>query len=229
MLKEQLLSKSLTSHALDEDELKELVKRSVTYLSTSADLPTAAIDYLDQAYNVQGVMYVCEEVTTGVYDWVTHDTSGQALHYPDASGKPTLDGITLNGPLTKSSLGIAPATSTRSEVTSPTSEKILLNDDKYITYSELESVLASSFGITLLSKLEKYSNPLLTSNGTICPWEIDHTCNTSTPLVQLFTSGGILVQSGINLIQHSGVGRISIQINSAVDISANSYYIILIG
>jgi len=66
MLKEAILQKSFTSHVPDENEFKELVKRSVTYIDDAADLPVAAVAYLDQAYNVQGVTYVCEEISAEV-------------------------------------------------------------------------------------------------------------------------------------------------------------------
>ena len=119
MLKETILQKSFAQHLPDENEFKEFLKRSVTYIDDIADLPTAGIEYLDQAYNSQGITYVCKEVSTGVYDWTAYDTSGQSLHYPDGTGKPTFNGVPLNGTLTSSSVGVASDTSGRTPITDP--------------------------------------------------------------------------------------------------------------
>lgn len=139
MTKEQILSKSLIAKALDEDELQSLLNVSCTDLADAADLKTAAAEYVGQAYMIKGVHYRCEEVSAGVYDWVTYDTSGQSLHYPDASGKPTLNGITINGTLTSSDLKLASDTTARTAAaTLIATDKIPINDDKYATVSDIQ-------------------------------------------------------------------------------------------
>ena len=228
MLKETILQKSFEQHLPDENEFKEFLKRSVTYIDDIADLPTAAVGYLDQAYNSQGITYVCKEVSSGVYDWMAYDTSGQSLHYPDATGKPTLNGVPLNGTLISSSVGVASDTSLRTPITDPTSTSILIDDDNSITYENLAAALSTLFDIANLPKYETQNNPLLTSYGGVCDWSVTHSCKTGKPIVQLFTNGGIMVNN-FQSIQHTGARRVSIQIASAVDIAANSYYVVLIG
>ena len=234
MLKENILSKSLTSKALDEDELILLRDTSVTDLADAADLPSPNLRNLNQAYFVKGVHYRCEEVSTGVFEWVTYDTSGQSLHYPDASGKPTLDGITLNGAMTKSDLGIALDTSEREEqTTNPSGMYLLLDNDKKIDYDTLENFIYENLGIANLPKYETYNNPLLTSNGTNVTWEITHTCKTSKVIIQLFLMSSGLLQTSSNFtgltISNKNTGLVSIQWNSGVNIPANTYYVVLIG
>ena len=227
MLKETILSKSLTSHALDEDELKQLVDNLLSNETDSANLGTATAEKVGQSYMIKGVQYVCEDKGSSVYEWETYDTSGQNLSYADASGKPSIDGITLNGALTKADLEIAPSSAARTSTIEPSGKSILLNDNEYIVYDNLEDKLANVFDISNLPKYETYNNPLLTSDGTTCEWSVTHTCKTNKPIVQVFTSGGIIV-TNLALLQHSG-SRVSIQITSAVNIAANAYYVVLIG
>jgi hypothetical protein len=230
MLKEQILSKSLVSKALDENELLELLKRSLTYLDDASELENAAAEYLDQAYNVGGIVMVCKEVEAGVYDWVAKDGVGLNLHYPDASGKPTLDGITINGALKKADLEIAPSAAARTAAADPSGLYIPLDDDKKIIYDDLEDNLANVFEISTLPKYEKQNNPLLTSNGTIVTWTITHTCKTSQPLIQIFRADGLQNPPLSSLlIVHQSAKKIAIQWDTASNIAANAYYIVLIG
>ena len=168
MLKETILSKSLTSHALDEDELIQLRNETVTNLDDSASLPTAGVQHLGQSYFIKGIHYVCELVES-VPTWVTYDTSGQSLHYPDASGKPTLDGITLNGAMAKADLGIASDNTARTEKTTlESTDKIPINDDKYTTIGDIAVQTDSvPLFIDLYSKLYlKNDNTLTVTKST---------------------------------------------------------------
>lgn len=235
MTKEQILSKSLIAKSLDEDELQSLLNVSCTDLADAAELKTAAAEYVGQAYMIKGVHYRCEEVSAGVYDWVTYDTSGQSLHYPDASGKPTLDGITFNGSLTKAALGIAPDTAERTEqTTNPSGMFLLLDDDKKIDYDTLESLLAANFGISTLPKYEKQFNPLLTSDGSTVIWTIDHTCKTSEPIVQVYSSAGVyqstLTLNNFKIDQATGTAnQVKVYWDTPSNVAANGYYVVLIG
>ena len=146
LLKEDILSKSLVSHAVDEEELISLLNRSCTDIDDAADLPTATAANLSQAYLIKGIHYRCEETSTAVYKWVTYDTSGQNLHYPDASGKPTLDGITINGALTKAALGIAPDNTARTEKTTLVATDLIpINDDQYTSIDGLGNIIAQDY------------------------------------------------------------------------------------
>jgi hypothetical protein len=230
-LKETLLTKSLTSHALDEDELIQLVNQSVTNLDDSSSLPTAGVEYLGQSYIIKGVHYVCELVET-VPTWVTYDTSGQSLHYPDASGKPTIDGITINGAWTKADLGIAQDMTDRTLTTDPTNREFLLGDTEFITYEYLSAALSTLFNIPNLPKYERFWNPILGVSMGKVSWEITHTCSSGAPVVQLFDSSGkiqtLSVLPDLQIIHYSEI-KVYIIWTSSTQIPANSYYVVLIG
>ena len=188
------------------------------------------VEHVDQAYMIKGIHYKCKEVSTGVYEWVTYDTSGQSLHYPDASGKPKLDGITLNGELTKSGLKIAPDTSERTQTEDPYGKVILIDDTESIVYDSLEDLLASVFEISSLPKYFILWNPLLTNSGGAVGWEFSHTCKTKKPLIQLFDKNGKLITTELtNLGIIHRTSTITIEWDSAIDIAANEYYVVLIG
>ena len=231
-LKETLLTKSLTSHALDEDELIQLVNQSVTNLDDSSSLPTAGVEYLGQSYIIKGVHYVCELVET-VPTWVTYNSDGTQLSYADMSDKPTIDGITINGVLTKSALGIAPDSSERTEtVGSPSGKYLLLDDDEKIDFDDIKNILYANYGISTLPKYETYNNPLLTSNGTSVTWTFTHTCKTSKPMIQIYKGDGTLqdYNSMSNLLVKQNTGNVVIiQWNSVTNVAANDYYVVLIG
>lgn len=146
MTKEQLLTKSLVAHALDEDELKSLLNTACTDLDDPSDLPTAAAEYVGQAYMIKGVHYRCEEPSTGVFEWETYDTSGQNLSYADASGKPTLNGVTINGVLTSSDLKLASDNTERTEKTTlESTDKIPINDAQYSSPDAIATYLSSQY------------------------------------------------------------------------------------
>ena len=232
MLKETILQKSFAQHLPDENEFKEFLKRSVTYIDDIADLPVASDEYLDQAYNSQGVTYVCKEVSSKVYDWMAYDTSGQNLHYPDASGKPTLNGVPLNGTLTSSDLALAPDSTGRTAITDPSSKNILIGDDSLITYENLAAALNTLFDIANLPKYEKQFNPLLIASGGSVMWTITYTLKTITPIIQLFDKNGKLQDSnilkGLEIVSRVA-GDITIVFISADNVAANEYYVVLIG
>lgn len=231
-LKETLLTKSLTSHALDEDELISLLNESTTNLDEKTSLPAAATEYLGQSYLIKGIHYVCELVET-VPTWVAYNSDGTQLSYADMSDKPTLDGITINGALTKAALGIAPDSSERTEtLLTPSGKYLLLNDDEKIDFDVLDNLLYANYGISTLPKYEKQFNPLLTSSGTSVTWTITHTCKTSEPMVQIFDKNG-RVQTLSNLsnliIDNNGSNQTVITWATASNVAANEYYVVLIG
>ena len=232
MTKEQLLTKSLTAHALDENELISLLTTSCTDLSDPADLPTAAAEYVGQAYMIRGVHYRCEDKGSGVYEWETYDTSGQNLSYADASGKPTLNGVTINGALSLSDIGIAQNMTDRTLTTDPTNREFLLGDTEFITYEYLAAALSTLFNIPNLPKYETFRNPLLGVSMGKVSWEITHTCSSGAPLVQLFDSTGkiqtLSVLPDLQIIHYSQT-KVYIIWTSAVQIPANDYYVVLIG
>ena len=88
--KETILGTTLTNKILTTDTVGEIVKTACTDLDNAADLPTAAAEYVGQAYMIKGVHYRCEDKGSGVYEWETYDTSGQNLNYLDASNKPKI-------------------------------------------------------------------------------------------------------------------------------------------
>jgi len=232
MLKEAILQKSFTSHMPDENEFKELVKRTVTYIDDAADLPVAAVAYLDQAYNVQGVTYVCKEVSAGVYDWVTYDTSGQSLNYNNASHKPTINGVTLSGTMTAQDLELAKDAASRTITSVATAKEFLIGTSELITYENLAAALNTLFDIANLPKYEKYNNPLLTTSGGVVLWVLSHTCKTNYPIIQFYDKNGELQDSnnlsGLKIANRMD-GTISIEFDSVSNVAANEYYVVLIG
>ena len=193
MTKEQLLTKSLTAHALDEDELIQLRNESVTNLDDSASLPTAGVQHLGQSYFIKGIHYVCELVES-VPTWVTYDTSGQNLSYADASGKPTLNGITINGTLTSSDLKLAPNNTARTQAaTLATTDKIPINDDEYTTFGDIQQEIET---IPLINesyqKLYIKSDNTLTETKATSTTSISLTNTTATTTLFSITFGEVL-------------------------------------
>ena len=175
-VKESILQKSLTAHYLDENELIELLKTTPTDLGDAADLPTADAGNVGQAYLIKGIHYRSEEVSAGVYHWTSYNTSGQSLHYPDASGKPTINEIPLNGNLTSSDLKLASDTTQRTAATTLAStDKIPINDDKYATVSDIQQEIET---IPLIN--EYYQKLYLKNDNTLTT-----TKSTSTTSISL--------------------------------------------
>jgi hypothetical protein len=80
--------------------------------------------------------------------------------------------------------------------------------------------------------LPKYSiiwNPLLTSNGTIVLWDITHTSKTRKPIIQLYDKNGMLITTLSGLILSHKTTTVGIQWNTASNVAANEYYVVLIG
>lgn len=230
MTKPEFLSKSFTSKAIDEDELKQFVKSAVTYLDDAADLPTAGADNLGDSYNVVGITTVCEEVSPGIYDWVTYDTSGQSLHYPDASGKPTLNGITINGTLTSSDLKLASDNTARTAAeTLATTDKIPINDDKYTTVDELGNKIAEEYS-TQREFTEDY--PFLYFQSDLS-MDLSNTTSTTNLVLTNDTSNSVEweytpIQSGIIKnddeinVQFSTSGLTSAIFNAVIEVRLNT-------
>lgn len=71
------------------------------------------------------------------------------------------------------------------------------------------------------------SNPALTASGGICTWTVNHGKNNKYPLVQLYEiSTGEAVIADITAVSAS---QLKVLINSAANIAAGSYQIIVIG
>lgn len=71
------------------------------------------------------------------------------------------------------------------------------------------------------------SNPALTASGGICTWTVNHGKNNKYPLVQLYEiSTGEMVIADITAVSAS---QLKVLINSAANIAAGNYQIIVIG
>lgn len=236
MLKETILQKSFAQHLPDENEFKEFLKRSVTYIDDIADLPAATREYLDQAYNSQGITYICEEVTTGVYDWVAYDQTGTQLEYPDLSNKPQINSVTITGNSTGDTLKLLSNFSILETGSDPLSLTSLLATedagDTSISVKRTVQDLYDLFNIANLPKYEKQFNPLLIASGGSVMWTITYTLKTNTPIIQLFDKNGELQDSnnltGLVIVSRVA-GDITISFTSASNVAANEYYVVLIG
>ena len=214
-----------------ETAFSEWLDQTPLIVSLLTDLPTAAVGNLGQVYCVGGINYRCEEVTTGVYGWVNKNADAAANNYTNASNKPQINKVVLSGDKSGDTLKLISNFSVLATGADPLSltSNLPTDDggDTAVTVKRTVQDLYNLFGIANLPKYETYNNPLLTSDGTTCEWSVTHTCKTNKPIVQVFTSGGIIV-TNLALLQHSG-SRVSIQITSAVNIAANAYYVVLIG
>ena len=230
MLKENILSKSLTSKALDEDELILLRDTSVTDLADAADLPSPTAANLNQAYFVKGVHYRCEEVSAGVFEWITYDTSGQSLNYQDASNKPSLNGITINGALTSADYGLASDSTQRTAAaTLEKTDKIPINDDKYTTFDGLGNAIAKDYSTqrefsTDYPFLYFQSDLSMLLTNTASTTNLVLTNDTSNSVTWSFTptQSGIIKSTDEINVQFSTSGLVNATYNAVIELYLNS-------
>jgi len=196
-----------------------------------SDLPTAAAGNLGQVYCVGGVNYKCTNPSTGVYEWTNMNAAAAANDYANASNKPKINDVLLSGNKDGDALKLLSNFSVLATGADPLALTSYLatedGGDTSVSVKRTVQDLYNLFDIGNLPKYEKQFNPTLTSGGGVCEWAVTHTCKTQYPIVQVFTSGGILV-TNLAKVQHS-VERVSIQITSSINIAANSYYVVLIG
>lgn len=195
------------------------------------DLPTAAAGNLGQVYCVGGINYKCTNPSAGVYEWTNMNAAAAANDYANASNKPKINDVLLSGNKDGDALKLLSNFSVLANGSAALALTSYLatedGGDTFVSVKRPVQDLYDLFDIGNLPKYEKQFNPTLTSAGGVCDWAVTHTCKTQYPIVQVFTSGGILV-TNLASVQHSGE-RVSIQITSAINIAANEYYVVLIG
>ena len=214
-----------------ETAFSTLLDQTPLIVSLITDLPTPGAGNLGQVYCVGGINYKCTNPSTGVYEWTNMNAAAAANDYANASNKPKINDVLLSGNKDGDALKLLSNFSVLANgATALALTSYLATEDGGDTSTSVKRTvqdLYDLFGIANLPKYEKQYNPTLTSGGGVCEWSVTHTCKTQYPIVQVFTSGGILV-TNLALVQHS-VERVSIQITSATNIAANSYYVVLIG
>jgi len=201
------------------------------------DLPTAAAGNLGQVYCVGGINYKCTSPSTGVYEWTNMNAAAAANDYANASNKPKINDVLLSGNKDGDTLKLLSNFSVLATGADPLALTSYLATedagDTNVSVKRTVQDLYDLFGIGNMPKYETYLNPLLTSNGTSVTWEITHTCKTNKVIIQLFSvSGGILqTSSGLTglVLSNKGTNLVWITWNTASNVSANTYYAVLIG
>jgi len=201
------------------------------------DLPKAAVGNLGQVYCVGGINYKCTNPSTGVYEWTNMNAAAAANDYANATNKPKINSVLLSGDKTGDTMKLLSNFSVLADGTDPLALTSYLATedagDTNVSVKRTVQDLYDLFAIGTLPKYETYLNPLLTSDGTSVTWQINHTCKTSKVIIQLFAvSGGILqTLSGLTglIISNKSTNLVSIGWNTASNVAANSYYVVLIG
>ena len=215
-----------------ETAFSELLDQTPILIDT---LPTAAVGNLGQVYCVGGINYRCEEVSSGVYGWVNKNADAAANNYANATNKPLINSVLLNGDKTGDTLKLISNFSVLATGADPLSltSNLPTDDggDTAVTVKRTVQDLYNLFGIANLPIYNVIWNPILTSNGTKVTWEITHTCKTDTPLIQLYNKDGVLMQginelTGIEMFHET---PIRIVWDSVSNVAANEYYVVLIG
>ena len=117
------------------------------------------------------------------------------------------------GAATESTPGIA-AIATQSECTTGT------NDTKFVTPLKMATYVAG------MSKKLTANNPSLTATSGVCTWSITNTLNTADVIVSVYeVSTGSEVFADVT----AASGAITIKINSASNIAANTYKAVILG
>lgn len=148
-----------------------------------------------------GKIYVV--LTDGQYKNKTYRWSGST--YVEISEAP--------GQATESTAGIA-AIATQAECTTGTNDTKIVTPLKMATYT---SGMAKTFHA---------SNPALTASGGVCTWSITNTLGTKYVQVHVYEeSTGDEVMTSVT----AASGTITIKINSASNISASTYFAVVVG
>lgn len=200
------------------------------------DLPTAAAGNLGQVYCVGGINYKCTSPSTGVYEWTNMNAAAAANDYANASNKPKINDVLLSGNNDGDTLKLLSNFSVLANGADPLAlTSYLATEDAGDTSASVKRTvqdLYDLFDIGNLPKYEKQFNPLLTSSGTVVKWDITHTCKTSDPSVELYDSSGTkqneTILPGLTIL-HGSSKTLSIAWNTASNVAANEYYVVLIG
>lgn len=148
-----------------------------------------------------GVIYVV--LTAGEYQYKTYRWSGST--YVEISSAP--------GQATESTAGIA-AIATQGECTTGTNDTKIVTPLKMATYT---SGMAKAFHV---------NNSALTSSGGVCTWTITNSLATKYVQVHVYEeSTGDEVMTSVTTTS----GTITVKINSATDIAADTYFAVIIG
>lgn len=219
-----------------ETTFDNLLDQIPLILATTAVLPEAAAGNLGQVYCVGGVNYKCTNPSTGVYEWTNMNAAAAANDYANASNKPKINDVLLSGNKDGDALKLLSNFSVLATGTIPLAltSNLATDDggDTSVSVKRTVQDLYDLFDVGNLPKYEKQYNPLLTSNGTVVKWYITHTCKTSEPSVELYDSNGIKQKETILselTIKHGPSKTLDISWNTASNVAANSYYVVLIG
>ena len=148
-----------------------------------------------------GKIYVV--LTSGTYQNKTYRWSGST--YVEISSAP--------GQATESTPGIA-AIATQSECTTGTNDTDIVTPLKMATYTQG------------MAKKFTANNTALTATAGLCTWTITNTLGTADAIVSVYEiSTGAVVMCDITLAS----GTITVKINSATDIAADTYRAVIIG
>lgn len=129
------------------------------------------------------------------------------------SGSTYVEISTAPGQATESTAGIA-AIATQAECTTGT------NDTKIVTPLKMATYTAG------MAKAFYASNTALTASGGVCTWTITNTLAKKYVQVHVYEeSTGDEVMTGVTVAS----GTITIKINSATDIAANTYFAVVVG
>ena len=216
-----------------ETAFSELLDQTPILIDT---LPTAAVGNLGQVYCVGGVNWRCEEVSSGVYGWVNKNADAAANNYANATNKPLINSVLLNGDKTGDTLKLMSNFSVLATGNDPLAltSRLATEDggDTFVTVQRTVQDLYDLFDIGNLPKYEKYNNPLLTTAGGVVLWVLSHTCKTKYPIIQIYDKNGELQDSnnlsGLIIVNRMD-GTISIEFDSVSNVAANEYYVVLIG
>lgn len=215
----------------------DLIDQIPLILATTADLPTAAVGNLGQVYCVGGINYKCTNPSTGVYEWTNMNAAAAANDYANASNKPKINDVLLSGNKDGDTLKLLSNFSVLANGVDPLAltSYLATEDGGDTNFSVKRTVqdLYDLFDIGNLPKYETYNNPLLISNGTSVRWEITHKCKTSKVIIQLFAVSSGILQTTASLtaltISNKSTGFVAIEWNTASNVAANTYYVVLIG
>lgn len=212
-----------------------LIDQIPLILATTGDLPTAAAGNLGQVYCVGGINYKCTNPSAGVYEWTNMNAAAAANDYANASNKPKINDVLLSGNKDGDALKLL----SNFRVLADGSAALALTSylatedagDTNVSVKRTVQDLYDLFDIGNLPKYETYNNPLLTSNGTTVQWNIANTCKTTKPLVQIYSKSGDLQTTATltGLVIGHKPTQVQIGWNTASNVAANEYYVVLIG
>lgn len=199
------------------------------------DLPTAGAGNLGQVYCVGGINYKCTNPSAGVYEWTNMNAAAAANDYANASNKPKINDVLLSGNKDGDALKLLSNFSVLATGADPLALTSYLATedagDTNVSVKRTVQDLYDLFGIDNLPKYEKQFNPILTSNGSQVIWVITHTCKTSEPSTELYDKYGLKITTELTslIITHKTNKQLTVEWNTASNVAANEYYVVLIG